>query len=281
MGKIRHILQSHFHTNNWTITKPEDGQHKECYIAQNSAIKIFIKFAVPVAPLRRLGELEVAPRVLTGGMLDDRIYVIQEYIAGKYPDWQWFAHNLPLLARFIKRYHYDEELTAILSEDAKTSYHEHIEADIADLEARFRTLASSGLHEPEIVAAFDMLKVQAQGLQPVKLVPIHADPNTKNILLIGDTLRMVDWDDIQLSDPMRDAGQLLWWYVARRQWDEFFAVYGLKLDEALVERIHWWAARTSFAIALWHVEHSYNCTSFLLDFVAAIHGENNPHAVFR
>ncbi|MEO8970581.1 MAG: hypothetical protein ABI406_03155 [Ktedonobacteraceae bacterium] len=94
-------------------------------------------------------------------------------------------------------------------------------------------------------------------------------------------MHMVDWDEIELSDPMRDAGQLLWWYGARQQWNEFFAAYGLQLNEALIERIHWWAARTSFAIALWHVEHAYNCTSFLMDFVAAIHGESNPHAVFR
>lgn len=281
MEKIRNILQSHFHNNNWVITKPEDGQQKECYIAQNGNFKVFLKFSVPVAPLRRWGEIEVAPRVLANGMLDHRTYVIQEYIAGMYPDWQWFAHHLPLLAKFIKRYHDDEELTAILAGDAKTSYHEHIEADIADLEARFQMLDSSELHEPTIDEALEMLKVQAQRLQPVKLVPIHADPNTVNILLARDTLRMVDWDDIQLSDPMRDAGQLLWWYVAKRQWDKFFVAYGLQLDAALIGRIHWWAARTSFAIALWHVEHSYDCTSFLLDFVAAIHGESNPHAVFR
>ncbi len=126
-----------------------------------------------------------------------------------------------------------------------------------------------------------MLKAQAQSLQPVKLVPVHPDPNTKNMLLVGNVLHTVDWDDIILSDPMRDAGQLLWWYVARKQWDEFFAAYSLPLDGALMRRIYWWAARTSFAIALWHVEHSHDCMPFLKDFVAAIHGEGNPHAVFR
>ena len=283
MEKTRQILQLHFHINNWAISKPDDGQQKECYIAQSGDgdFKLFLKFDVPVAPLRRLGKIEVAPRVLASGVLDNRSYVIQEYIAGTYPDWQWFAHHLPLLARFIKRYHDDEELTTILSKDAKTGYYEHIAADIADLETRFQILESSELHEPTIIAAFDMLKVQEQRLQPVKLVPVHTDPNTKNILLAGNALHMVDWDDIQLSDPMRDAGQLLWWYVARRQWDEFFATYGLQLDEALIERIHWWAAHTSFAIALWHVEHAYDCTPFLKDFVAAIHGESNPHAVFH
>lgn len=281
MEKIRHILQSTFNRPNWIISKPENGQQKECYIAQNGDFKVFLKFDVPVAPLRRLGELEVAPRVLASGILDHRTFIIQEYIAGTYPDWQWFAHHLSLLARFIKRYHDDEELTAIVSVGAKIGYHEHIEADVANLEVSFQTLDAAELHKPAIVAAFDTLKVQAKRLQPVKLVPIHADPNTVNILLTGGTLRMVDWDEIELSDPMRDAGQLLWWYVAKRQWDEFFTTYGLQLDKALIERIHWWAARTSFAIALWHIEHFYDSRSFLIDFVAAIHGKDNPHAEFR
>jgi aminoglycoside phosphotransferase (APT) family kinase protein len=281
MEKISSILKTHFHHNNWTINKPKDGQQKECYIAQNGDIKVFLKFDVPVAPLRRLGEIEVAPRVLASGVLDNRMYVIQEYIAGTYPDWQWFAHNLPLLATFIKRYHDDKELTTLLAEGTNTDYRSQIAAEIGNLEAQFQALHVDELLTPTIIEAFEMLKVQAQKLQPVKLVPVHVDPNTKNILLTGDTLRMVDWDEITLSDPMRDAGQLLWWYVARRQWNEFFTMYGLQLNEALIERIYWWSARTSFAIALWHIEHSYDCTPFLKDFVAAIHGESNPHAVFR
>lgn len=281
MGKIKSILQSTFNRRDWTISKPEDGQQKECYIAQNGDIKVFLKFDVPVAPLIRLGEIEVAPRVLASGELDDRTYVIQEYITGTYPDWQWFAHNLPLLATFIRCYHDDEKLTAMLAKGTSTDYHSHIAAEISDLARQFQALHADELHTPAIIEAFEMLKVQTQRLQPVKLVPVHADPNTVNILLTGDTLRMVDWDEITLSDSMRDAGQLLWWYVARRQWNEFFTTYGLQLDEALTERIYWWAARTSFAIALWHVEHSYDCTSFLKDFVAAIHGEGNPHAAFR
>ena len=281
MEKIRHILQSTFPQSNWLISKPGKGLQKECYIARNGDFKVFIKFDIPVAPLRRLGEIGVAPRVLASGVLDHKTYVIQEYLTGIYPNWQWFAHNLPSLAAFIKRYHDDQELAVILAEGADTGYQEHIAAEIADLEIQFQALDADELHEPTIVSAFELLKVQAQKLQPVKMVPIHADPNTVNMLLVGDTLRMVDWDDIQLSDPMRDAGQLLWWYVAKRQWREFFAVYGLPMNEALIERINWWAARTSFAIALWHVEHSYDSTPFLQDFIAAIHGESNPHAVFH
>ena len=92
---------------------------------------------------------------------------------------------------------------------------------------------------------------------------------------------MVDRDNLQLSDPMRDAGLLLWWYVSPTQWPIFFKAYGLLLDENLVNRIYWWAARTSFAIALWHVEHEFDCTAFLQDFLAALNRFDNPRAIFQ
>jgi len=153
--------------------------------------------------------------------------------------------------------------------------------DIADLDAQFLSLSAGVLHTPEVTAAFDTLKVQAKHLQAVELMPIHADPNTKNILLVGDSLLMVDWDDIRLSDPMQDVGLLLWWYVAKGQWQEFFQCYGLAMDEQLEERIFWWTARSSLAIALWHVAHSFDCEPFLKDFMAAVRKESNPHAVFQ
>lgn len=283
MNDLKQLLATHFHTGNWTITRPEDGQQKECYIAQSDAINVFIKRDVAhrtLAPLRRLSEIGVAPPVLASGIFHDKTYVIQQYIAGSYPGWQWFAHHLPLLATFVKRYHHDYELTALLAANAITDYHEHIASDLAHLDEQFHHLNAHELREPAIIAAFNMLKAKAQQLQPVELVPVHADPNTKNILLTHDSLYMVDWDDITLSDSMRDAGQLLWWYVSPSQWPEFFAAYGLSMNEDLMKRIYWWAARTSFAIALWHVEHSYDCAPFLRDFLAALEGESNPHAIF-
>lgn len=277
---VRIILQKHLNTPGWLITPPEDGQQKASFIAQHGSGRVFIKFDVPVAALQRLGEIGVAPRVIAGGTLDGSSYVVQEYITGTYPDWRWFAHHLPMLAAFIKRYHDDQALPSLVAANEPTSYVEHVARDLAFLENQFMSLYAEELHAPNIVSAFEKLKAQSRHLQAVPLVPVHPDPNSKNILLTGDSLLMVDWDDIQLSDPMRDAGLLLWWYVAQHRWREFFEAYGLTMDGKLIERIYWWAARTSFAIALWHVEHGYDCQPFLLDFLAAVKGESNPHAIF-
>src|SRR6185312_2687144 len=104
--------------------------------------------------------------------------------------------------------------------------------------------------------------------------------NTRNMLLTDEMFLLVDWDGILLSDPMRDVGLLLWWYISQRRWPDFFQSYGTSLDEASVDRIFWWAARTSFAVALWLAEHHYESTAFLQDFLAALARKSNPHAVF-
>jgi len=282
--EIRRILHQHFNTSNWTVTKPKDGQQKACFVAHHNQQDVFIKFDVPIAALQRLGEIGVAPRMLASGRAAGRSYVVQEYIVGSYPDWRWFASHLPELAAFTSRYHHDQPLTSLLAANTITSYHEHIAQDLATLEKQFHMLQADELHTPEITSALEKLKSQSnhlQSLHPVSLVPVHPDPNTKNILHFADKLLMVDWDDIQLSDPMRDVGLLLWWYVSKDQWPEFFQMYGLQKDDNLIERIFWWAARTSFAVALWHVEHRYDCHAFLQDFLAAVNMESNPHAVFE
>jgi aminoglycoside phosphotransferase (APT) family kinase protein len=280
MENVRYILQKHFPKTEWNFSQPKDGQLRSSYIAQSEEHRVFIKCNVPIDALHRLGEIEVAPRVLASGMCNNVPYVVQEYITGRYPDWRWFAHHLPFLATFMRRYHDDDRLTSLLSTTMTTNYDDHVALDIATLESLFRSLDADVLHAPEIFSAFEKLKNQAQKLHPVKLVPVHPDPNTKNMLLVDTKLLLVDWDNLQLSDPMRDAGLLLWWYVSPRQWPVFFQAYGLRVDEYLVDRIYWWAARTSFTIALWQIEHHYDCTAFLQDFIAALNRGSNPHAVF-
>lgn len=281
MENVRYILQKHFPKTEWNISLPEDGQLRASYIAQSEERRVFIKCNVPIDALHRLGEIDVAPRVLASGTCNNVSYIVQKYITGRYPDRRWFAHHLPFLATFMRRYHDDDQLTSLLSTTMTTNYDDHVALDIATLESQFRSLDADVLHAPEIFPAFEKLKNQAQKLYPVKLVPVHPDPNTKNMLLVDTKLLLVDWDKLQLSDPMRDAGLLLWWYVSPRQWPVFFQAYGLPVDEYLTDRIFWWTARTSFAIALWYVEHGYDCTAFLQDFVAAVNKGSNPHAVFQ
>lgn len=279
MEQIKRILQAHFGSTTWDVARTKDGQQNAGYRAYNGSMEVFVKFTDTVAALQRLGELAVAPRMLASGIDQGRAYVVQEYITGTYPDWHWFTSHMLVLASCIQRYHRDQPLIALLAQSA-TTYQEHIALDLAQLEAQFAALHAEGLHTSAITTAFEELKNQAQRLQPVELVPVHIDPNTYNMLVTDKRLLFVDWDGILLSDPMRDAGLLLWWYVPQHSWPAFFQHYGSPMDDASVERIFWWAARTSFAIALWHVEHGYEWTDFCQDFLAALAKKSNPHAVW-
>jgi aminoglycoside phosphotransferase (APT) family kinase protein len=280
MEQIKRILHHHFGSTTWEIARSKEGQQNAGYHARNGGVEVFVKVTDAVAALQRLGEIAVAPGVLASGSDQGRTYVIQEYITGNYPDGQWIATHLPVLASCIRRYHDDQPLTALLSQSTVTRYHEHVALDLAQLETQFSSLTTEGLHTPEITTAFEELKHQARKLQPDRLVPVHIDPNIHNILLTDERLVLVDWDGILLSDPLRDVGLLLWWYVPQHHWPDFFQSYGSSLDEASVERIFWWAARTSFAVALWQAAHQYECRAFLHDFLAALAKKSNPHAGF-
>src|SRR5438128_2215244 len=131
---VRSILQYHFQTPDWVISRPQDGQQKACFIARHAEQQVFIKLDAPIAALQRLGEIGAAPRVLASRVADGVPYVVQDYIVGSYPDWHWFANHLPVLARFLRRYHTDESLTALLSVNTITGYAEHIAFDLAALE---------------------------------------------------------------------------------------------------------------------------------------------------
>jgi hypothetical protein len=186
INTIKDILHSHFQTTDWLITKPKDGQQKACFVAQHGTEQVFIKLNVPVAALHRLGAIGVAPRVLASGTVDGVSYVVQEYITGNYPDRRWFADHLPTLAAFIKRYHTDQPLASLLAANTSTNFVEHVALDLATLEKQFTSQHSEELHAPTIAFAFEKLKAWSKQLQAVPLVPVHPDPNTKNILLTSD-----------------------------------------------------------------------------------------------
>jgi len=123
-------------------------------------------------------------------------------------------------------------------------------------------------------------EAQAGYLQEVSLVPTHGDPNRKNFLLLNEQLFMVDWDELIVSDPMRDTGPFLWWHASPQTWGEFFDSYGDPLDNPKLDRLYWWAARQSLQVALWTANEAgapRETEAFLEDFKAGVAQQDNPH----
>lgn len=280
---VQALLRATFPQTDWTLTKPDYGQQKQCYIARSHYQTVFVKFDIaPLAILRRLSDLALTPHVFAGGVVQGRSYVIQDYLVGEHPwGWRWFPANLALLARTLRRYHTDPLLRNLLaSEEQPLDYAGHLRSELAHLEHQLAGLSLDPQLTSELTSALAELRRQAQHLQPVELVPVHGDPNGLNFILAHDQLYLVDWDDICLADPMREIGQWLCWYVAQDQWPSFFANYGALLDQHLSNRLFWWSARASLANALWHLSRQYAYEVFIQDCWDALRQEMVPHQVF-
>jgi thiamine kinase-like enzyme len=273
MSRAHDVLAQAFATDGWTIEKPRDGRQKECYIASDGNRTVFVKFDVPTTSLRRLSELDVAPRVLASGTYQGTSYVIQEFLAGTYPDRPWMRSHVAEVADLIRTYHEDRLLADILAQGEAHSYQQHLDDDLAVLERRVTRQANAPLR-----VAFYELRELAQTFDDAQLVPVHNEPNTKNMLLHGGKLTFIDWDEVLLSDPLRDIGAFLWWYLPVPQWQDFFTSYGAPLPTSVGARVYWFAARASLAICLWHIEHGIPEGAFYEDFFAALDQQPNPHA---
>jgi thiamine kinase-like enzyme len=277
MEVIQKILAHLFPQEHWTIQKPPAG-FKESYIVESENRKLFLKFDVNTPTLHRLAEIGVTPSLLFVGKQEDRPFIIQEFVHGEYPDRTWLNANILILAQFLKTYHTDEQLRDILSENNLLSYPEHLEQELATLETDINETTFDLFQTLEFKKAFALLKERAVKLTPSPLVPNHSDPNYKNMLLTDKGLMMVDWDDIVLSDPMRDVGLILWWYIKPNKWSEFFELYGSKMDE---NKIYWWVAKRSLMVALWFEKRKVEKEAqiFLNDFYRAIEKKENPQVV--
>lgn len=278
MNIVEAVLAQHFTAQGWHITTPPAGVQKESYIAESERHKLFVKFDVATPAWQRLAAIGVTPPLLFTGTHAGRPYIVQAYVEGTYPDRAWFAQHIPALAHFIKRYHTDEQLIALLSTPGTQPYKEHIQHEVVTLERALMNASHAMFAMPHTHAAVEQFKQQSKQLQPVPYVPVHADPSPVNMLVTAHGLTMVDWDDVLLSDPLRDVGLIVWWYLPRNLWPSFFGAYGTPMDQ---QRLFWWVAKRSLELALWLDQRGAHeqALDFLADFARAVWHQDNPQAV--
>ena len=69
---------------------------------------------------------------------------------------------------------------------------------------------------------------------------------------------MIDWDDVLLSDEMKDISKFLTHsFVPRNQWNEFFKSYGIEFKNSEQIRFYWWLAFGELNIAYWAATSGY------------------------
>lgn len=277
MTLVKPILAQHYPDELWRVTRPAAGLQKETYVAESTQHKVFLKFDTDTPAWQRLAEIGVAPPLLHQGRCEGRPYIIQQFVEGTHPDRAWLARNADLLARVVNRYHHDRPLREMLSVTHAGSYTQHVQREVTALESALSAASAPMFGGERLRRAFQQFGEQAGQLRPAPLVPVHPDPSSANMLVTDQGLILVDWDDLLLSDPMRDAGLLVWWYLPEKKWQRFFEAYGATVDR---DKICWWVARRSLEVALWFDGRQAHkpARSFLEDFYRAVDGQSNPQS---
>lgn len=225
------------------------GSHGNTRRAARDDLSVVVKLGQPASALRRLAELEVTPPILAWGEHDGSPYTVQRLVAGHHPDPAWFAGHLTELAELIRRYQRDERLAELLREDPSRD-----RLDVGGAASMFDWIPprpGSPMWTDEVLQARDAWRRLAAALAPVPPRPVHADPHGGNHILCDGRLYLVDWDEVDLSDPWRDAGIQLWWHVPVPRWPEFVAVLGASLDGTLTARILWWTGFKALRNGYW------------------------------
>jgi hypothetical protein len=271
MDIARNLLELHFRSTGWKLTRPPFGRSHEAYIAENEFHSLFIKFDIVPDCLATLSSLRIAPHLLAYGAHASRPYVIQELVKGVHPTRQWLAVNAAGVARTIKRYHGSTRLMLALAHGRTSNGVKHAQMELAVLLGKFDASRSVIVRNRSTFSGLRLLAKRIACI-PLDVVPTHGDLNPSNLIVASDALVIVDWDGITLSDRWRDISLVLWRYVDRARWREFFNAYGVRFGWTEQERFYWWLAHGALTIAIWFVGRGDQSQAHLHmgDFLSAV-----------
>lgn len=227
-------------TGDWS-TEPVDGAGSpgRSWIAADGDRRLFLKQGVNVELLRGLAAVDVAPSIVAArGDL-----VAQELISGASPSARWIDEHIESVVADVSRYQAVAALRDLVPALSRTDC-------VRVLSAR---LPATG--EQRLQAAFKWIASQPLDEAVGDPTLTHGDLNASNLLVTRDgALYLIDWEDAHTSDPMRDIGPLLWWYVRPARWDSVLGSGAYGDGGSAHNRVFWWAAARSIDVALWALE---------------------------
>lgn len=251
MDFIEQVLNNHFSPTDWKVYKTKKGKSKESFIAESNDRKVFIKLDVSTMALDILSNLGIAPKVLASGEYSGRSYIIQEFIQGVHPDSDWINSHLQKIGTLIQKYHSNTKLKDTLALHQTTDYRDHLDHELHELENNYSDAVDLAIKTPATRTQLDMLSEYSHYLQRKELVPAHADTNHSNFIINDSNIYMIDWDDVVLSDEMKDISLFCWIYIEKKKWNEFMHCCGVKFDRNTQMRFYWWLTQGLLSISFW------------------------------
>ena len=280
--RIRHMLRNAGFGGEWNVVPSAHGSTGRAFVARRGDETLFVKLGSVHPALDRLSELGVTPPILARSDHDGTEFTVSRYIQGMMADRAWISRHVDALVDLFNVIQRDRPLRALLgSASPVATLDEHLATVVTRLIAQVEHASAPVFHSPDIEAALERLRFTRSRDGEVPLVPVHTDPNPANVLVTPERTYLVDWDGIRLSDPMRDIGLLLWWFVPVEEWPPTLRRFWLPraASATAIDRVFWWSAVTSLRAALWIDRHAPDegaITSFLGDFREAEARHPNP-----
>ncbi len=245
---------------NWDV-QPLGGTSRRTFLAVGSRTLV-LRLGARAEVARRLSTLRVSPPVVAAGAIGTEPFVLHESIdASQRIDPAWMRANHEAVGELMRRYLLDAELGELAPRLELQGHAEWLAGALAERDPAREQLAH-------------LLVSSIPGDAEASAAGTHGDPNFTNFLF-AERLWLVDWDDLARADPVRDIGQVAWWYLDEDTWPAFAVACGQ--PPAVVKRIHWWAAVESLDVALRLVDTDAEAAeAFLGDFDAAVTGRMNP-----
>lgn len=248
--QAREILRRELDGNMWQLSELM-GSMGTTRLARRDSMAVAVKLVnTPIEVMSRLSEIGVTPPILGAGELEGSRYLIQEVVTGPHPDHQWFEANLALWAEMIKAYILDEPLRLLLGE-LPGFWRLSVPDAVAMIDGQPEP-RTGALREPDFVVALERWRRQSEAIPGLPMRPIHPDPHWHNYVIANDRPFLLDWEHLDLSDPIRDVGYQAWGFLPKKLWPEFLRRAGFTPTEELDLAIPWWAAFKLALNAFWN-----------------------------
>ena len=236
-----------FYQLGWTLDSA-GGASGEAYMAEQDGQKLFLKrnsnpFIAALSAEGIVPKLVWTKRIETGEVVtaqhwkNGRELTPSEMSQRRVAELQKKIHGSKPLLNMLKRMEMEpitpnimlKKINASLSRDVLTHHIirkalTYLEDHIPNLDSRFFTV-------------------------------VHGDVNHNNWLLSDrDELFLVDWEGAMIADPAIDIGMLLYNYVPKQQWSNWFNTYGVKESMDLNKRMKWYTVIQSIGMIQWYEE---------------------------
>ncbi|TCC15651.1 phosphotransferase [Kribbella sindirgiensis] len=247
---VHEVLRRDLDASGWQVSEPL-GSLGTTRMAQRGQDAVVVKLVdTPLDIMTRLSELGVTPPVVAAGEHKRVRYMIQQVVSGPHPDHDWFGSHVAEWAEMVRCYLDDIPLRQMLAtvpgrwrvtvDDAVTFFDDAPAA------------RSAALQEASFQAAFKLWQQQSEAIVRLPLRPIHPDPHWNNYVIAAGRPYLIDWEHIDLSDPMRDVGYQVWGFLRQRRWVEFLEGVGLSDAGSLEAAVCWWAGFKVLMNAFWN-----------------------------